>query len=290
MRPLRLFLLTLCSMTALAYADDEIEAPGYRAAYPNQVIEADQMSISPAKSRKGHFSYGETNASVNATFLTKGALQNSVIAGLRNIHLGLGSKIRPKNTLYGVIGVNSTYTGIEDWNWMGNLVIQPDLKFENMTRSIRYIASLHGRYQVHPSTGLHAGFYAELGMRSSIVRPLLGVDYTWGAWLLQAVFPIKYGVTYQGFTKHAFSLMVRPIYTAVHIHKALHDRPGIACYKNTGAEFRWDYLLTARLNFWVALGSTLGGNLTIGDKNNNHRHHIHLHRAPYFYLGGTWGL
>ncbi len=290
MRIFQLALFIVGSVSASAFSIDELEAPGYRASYPDQVIEANQISIAPARSRKGHFSYGETNASVNATVYSNENTTQSILAGFRRIHQSLGSKIASKNTLYGVVGVNSEYTGVEEWLWSGGLVIQPDMRFSHCTRSIRYIPSLHGRYQVAPTAGLHVGMYAELGMRSSIVRPLIGVDYTWKKWLFQAIFPIKYGISFQGVTNHVFSFMVRPFYTAVFVRRGLTHRPAITCYKGTGAELRWDYFPTSRWNLWLAVGSTLQGSLTIGDTNNNHRHHVRLHRAPYWTLGITWGF
>jgi hypothetical protein len=280
----------MCCSTAFVFSDNEEESSGYRATYPDQGVEVNQLSIAPAHSRKGHFSYGETNANVSKMFFSNKSIENNIVAGLRNVHIGLGSKIQPKNTLYGVLGIQSTYTGVEDWSWTGNFVIQPNLKNMNLARTTRYIASLHGRYEVIHSTGLHVGFYAEIGIRAPLVRPLLGIDYTIGPWLLQAIFPIKYGLTYKGISNHMFSLMARPFYTAVHVKKGLHDTPATARYKGTGGELRWDYLPTLHWNFWLSLGYTLAGNLSIGDKNNNHRHHVYPNNAPYFNIGVTFGL
>jgi hypothetical protein len=290
MRTFRPLLVLMSCITAIAFSSDAEEAPGYRATYPDQVIEIDQLSICPAHCRKGHFSYGETNANIDTLAYSKGSVENSVIAGLRNVHISLGSKIKPQDTLYGVIGVQSTYTGVEAWKWIANGIIEPNLKSTNLIRKTRYIASLDGRYEAAPSTGIHVGMYAEIGLRSSIVHPLIGIDYTLGPWLIQGVYPIKYGITYQGLEKHRFSLMVRPFYTAVHVQKGLHDRSATVRYKGTGAELRWDYLPAQRWNWWLSVGYTVEGNLTIGDSNNNHRHHINLHNAPYFNIGVTFGI
>lgn len=287
MRTFRWILAALCCSMPFSYAEDEVEAPGYRATYPTQVIELDQFSVLPSKTRKGPFAYGETNALVNSNIYSGKNIENSILAGLRRIHLALGTKIQPKDTLYGVIGIDSKYSGIQDWLWDGSFVLQPDIRSSNLARKTRYIGALHGRYEFLPSTGLHAGLYLEIGMRSSLIRPIVGVDYTRGPWLFQAVFPIKYGVTYQGLQKHRFSIMVEPLYTAVRIHKGINDRPAIARYQATGGELRWDFLPTSRWNIWASLGHTLWGNLTVGDKNNNHRHHIHLHKAPYLNIGVT---
>ena len=279
----------LCASTTLFAANEE-EAPGYRTSYQPQILEVNQLSILPSKTRKGSFAYGETNALINTALPTKSNVENSILAGFRRVHLSLGSKIQQKSTLYGVIGINSQYTGEEQWNWLSSLIAQPDLVTSNIARKTRYIAALHGRYAATEQTGLHVGFYSEMGMRASFIHPLLGIDYTRGPWLFQIVYPIKAGISYQGIAKHVFSLMIRPFNTAVRVHKGLHDRPAVAHYTGSGGEFRWDFLPATRWNVWASVGQTIGGSLTIGDKNNNHRHDIHLHQAPYFNVGVTFSI
>jgi hypothetical protein len=283
-------LFSIATIAENLHGANEENAPGYRATYPTQVVQAEQLSIPPTHTRKGLCSYGDTTAflSTNLSATNKGALD--LIIGARRVHLGLGQKTAPRGLLYGIIGCNADYRGIENWDWIGNIVIQPKLSSTNIARASRYIAALNGRFAASPSMGLHVGFYTEIGMRASIVHPLIGIDYFIGSWLLQAVYPIKAGISYQGIQSHVFSLMVRPIYTALRLHKALYNRPGIGCYSATGLEFRWDYVPTKRWSTWAAIGSTMFGSLSLGDKNNNHRHHIRLHRSPYINIGITYGL
>lgn len=294
MRALRVgttwLIISIISTSLQLRGSDEEEAPGYRATYPNQAVQAEQLSIPPAHTRKGRCSYGDTTAFLSAKLSASPTLATDLIVGARRVRLGLEHKIQPRESLYGILGLNAEYHGLEDWSWIGNAVVQPRLIHSNIARSTRYILAFNGRYAATKAAGIHVGFYTELGMRASLIHPLLGLDYTAGPWLFQAVYPIKAGISYQGFQSHALSLMVRPIYTALRLHKSLHNRPGIGCYKATGAEFRWDYLPTPRWNFWVAVGSTVCGSLTLGDKHNNHRHHIRLHRSPYLNVGINFGL
>ena len=269
---------------------NEEEAPGYRATYPNQVILAEQLSIPPRHTRKGPFSYGDATAFLTTNLFSSTSGSTDLVVGARRVRLGLGQKVAPHESLYGVLGLNADYRALDGWDWIGNIVLQPQIKSKNIARSSRYIAAMNGRYAASSATGLHVGFYAELGMRASIVHPLIGIDYTAGPWLLQAVYPIKAGISYRAFQSHIFSLMARPVYTAIRLHKALYNRPGIGCYKAMGLEFRWDWAPEKRWNFWAAVGSTLPGSLTLGDKNNNHRHTIHLKTAPYFNVGLTWSI
>ena len=271
-------------------AISEDDAPGYRATYPTQVIQAEQLSIFPKHTRKGSCSYGDSSAFVSANMHESSSGTTDAIVGARRVHLGLGQKTAPRGVLYGILGCNVDYRGLKEWDWIGNAIIQPRLAGSNIARGTRYIIAINGRFSASAATGLHVGLYSEMGMRASIVHPLLGIDYTIGTWQIQAIYPIKAGLLYQGFRSHGFSLMVRPIYTALHLHKALHNRPGIGCYKATGLEFRWDYTPSRRWNLWAAVGSTITGTLTLGDSNNNHRHRIRLHRSPYFNVGVTCGI
>lgn len=283
-------LLSLIAASLQLQAVNEDDAPGYRATYPTQVVQAEQLTVVPAHTRKGPCSYGDTTAFVSTNIHTTAGGTTDAIIGARRVHLGLGKKTSPRGLLYGILGCNVDYRGLEEWDWIGNIVVQPRLSGSDIARGTRYIAALNGRFSATASTGLHVGLYSEVGMRASIIHPLLGIDYTVGTWQIQAVYPIKAGILYQGFRSHGFSVMVRPIYTALRLHKALHDRPGIGCYKATGLEFRWDYAPTRRWNLWASVGSTIFGTLTLGDKHNNHRHHIHLHRSPYFNIGVTCGI
>jgi hypothetical protein len=286
----RWLLISIITTCTQLKGDDAEEAPGYRATYPNQVIQAEQLSIPPTHTRKGPCSYGDTMAFLSTKIGSTPTCTTDLIVGARRVRLGLGDKTHPRESLYGVLGLNADYRGLEDWDWIGNFVVQPGRVSSNIARTTRYITALNGRFAASQSTGIHVGFYTELGMRASVVHPLFGIDYTIGSWLLQAVYPIKAGISYQGLRSHVFSLMVRPIYTALRLHKALHNRPGIGCYKATGTELRWDYLPTNRWNIWAAVGTTMCGSLTLGNKNNNHRHHIHLHSAPYFNIGFTYSI
>ena len=282
-------LTSIFAIGSCLWGTNDGEAPGYRATYPNQVILAEQLSVLPRHTREGPCSYGDTTAFISTNLLSSSRSTADVVVGARRVRLGLGRKTAPHESLYGILGLNADYRDLEDWDWIGNIVLQPRLASRNIARASRYIGALNGRYAVSTATGLHAGLYMELGMRASIVHPLLGIDYTVGKWLLQAVYPMKAGISYQAFRSHLFSLMARPIYTALRLHKALHHRPGIGCYKATGLEFRWDYTPN-RWNLWAAVGSTMPGLLTLGNKNNNHRHHIHLAAAPYFNVGVTCSI
>lgn len=273
------------ALTCSLGAADQQEAPGYRESYPTQITQIEQLSVAPKTTRKGKASYSDTTATLAGRLFSTDAQKTNLILGARRVRIGLNSKIRPRNTLYGIIGVESEYTGIDQWNWLGNLTFQPHTSLSSIGRKMRTIASLDGRYAATEAMGIHAGFYVEAGMRATIVAPLIGLDYTAGSWLFQAIYPIKAGITYQGLRSHAFSIMIRPIYTAVRVHKGLHNTPSVATYQGNGAEFRWDFLPASRWNFWAGIGQTLGGSLSVGDKHNNHKHRIHLRSSPYFNVG-----
>jgi len=269
---------------SLLVADSPSDLPGYRAAYFLRSVDAQYLSIFPAKTRYGKFSYGDGQATISGRLYRSSSAALDLMAGIRNVHMKIRNDFPRNNSLYGVVGLNGRYSGVERWVWLGSLVLQPRLASEAF-RDMRYIGLLHGRYLYNERTGLHVGCYAEVGTRAKNIQPLIGMDYTCGAWTYQVVYPLKAGVTYSGIEEHAFSLMARPFYTAVRFHKKHHDRSGVAEYTGKGVELRWDWMPSSQWNVWVSVGQSLMNTLKIGNHHNHHRHHVHVHSAPYVQLG-----
>lgn len=282
-------LLGIMSISSIGVADEPTDLPGYRAAYLLQTIDVEHLSISPAKSRYGHFSYGDSTATVNTVINSTNSKEVGVIAGVRRVHMRLGSSINPHNVSYGVLGLNAKYSAMERWVWVSALVAQPELS-SGAFHSARYIGALNGRYMMNDKAGIHVGAYAEVGMRASNVFPVFGLDYSSGNWTWQGVYPLKAGVSYNGIEKHRLSCFIRPFYTAVRVNKGIHYHSSVARYQGQGAELRWDWLPRSRWNLWASIGRTINGNVTVGDTHNHHRHHVHLHQAPYFQVGLVFDL
>jgi len=285
-----LFALTLCTIGSLAASpsEDDPRLPGYRTTYPMQSLDINVLSTMSTRTRKGNFRYGDSNATIN---FGRPECSTNIIAGIRNINMSLSSKkIQRENTLYGVLGIDTKYTEMENWIWLGNLVIQPDLRNADFSRTTRYIGSFQGIFAITENLCSYIGAYAEVGIKNKNIKPILGLEYLFGDWKARIIYPIKAGFTYFGIQDHAFSLMLRPFYTAVRTSKGLNHKPSILRYENTGLELRWDYMPNSSLNLWVSLGQTIKGRLTVGDRNNNHRHHIHVQGDPYAQIGITYGF
>ena len=275
----------LITTTSILQAVGEESVPGYRASYPEQALGASNLTILPKKCRKGQFSFSDNNFLYNPSIYKNPEMETFLLVGVRDVWLKLSDKIHSKNTPYAVLGLNATYDGVPDWTWAGGITLQSAVTHYSLINNTRYIGVLTGRYAVKKPLGITMGVYSELGFRANIVRPVIGLDYTRGNWVLEAIFPIKAGVMYKGFEKHLLSAMVRPFYTALREEKGLGKSPAIATFKGSGLELRYDFLPRHGFDIWMALGQTLSSNLSLGDRHNHHKHHIHLHSAPYANVG-----
>jgi len=277
------------SLSLLAAEEADARLPGYRVTYPLHSLDLHHFSVSAAKTSRGHFSFGDTNATVDFNPFTTESSSTNIVAGFRTIYMSLSSNLKPKCTPYAVLGANSVYTGIEKWKLIGNLVIQPDITHFDLSRRTRYIGSIMGIRSITETISGHIGGYAELGMKTAKVKPIIGLDYTDNLWKAQLVYPIKAGISYLGCQHHVFSFMARPFRAAVCTHKGLHHKPSIVRYRGAGTELRWDYISNS-WNGWLTLGRTFDGNLTIGDHNNRNKKSMHVKKTPYLQIGCTLGL
>ena len=280
--------LIMASWASIAlWSEDEASLPGYRATYPEQVVDLDYLSVTPQKGSGKHVSFSDTNAILNKKLIINNRGNVAALVGIRRLGFGNKSHVRPQNTNYAVLGTSFEYTSMNRWNWSGILSLQPDIHWFDLLRTTRYIASIHGRYQKSKDLGVHVGAYLETGMRITILQPIIGVDYTYGQWIYQAVFPIKGGVSYTGFNHHILSLMARSMYVGAKSHSAFSHKPVTLQYRSTGIEFRWDLLPSQCWKSWISLGQTITGTLRKGNKNFHHTRLTTLHPSPYCQIGIT---
>jgi hypothetical protein len=277
--------LTLLACTSLLQAVGEESVPGYRASYPENAVGVSALCILPKTTRKGHFSFSDTNVLCNPRLWKDQEVETCLLAGVRDVRMSLRDHLQKKNTPYAVLGLNTTYLGVPRWTWIGGVSMQSAMRHFSFGSNTRYIATAVGRYALASNIGLTAGFYTELGFRASIVQPVVGFDYTRGKWTLEAVYPVKGGIVYSGFNRQLISAIVRPFYTALRNEKGLGHRPAISTFNGTGLELRYDFLPKRSFDLWMAIGRTFASTLTVGDRHNNHRHHINLHSAPYVNIG-----
>lgn len=280
----KMTIFALICFGGLLMADEPGTLPGYRATELPKTVDVEYLSIAPAKSNHGRFSFQDGIATVNTNLHATSNSELGLQAGFRNIYMKLKSHLHQRSTLYGVINLNGRYSGVERWVWDGGLAVQPNLN-ASAFESTRYIGYLHGRYLLNEAAGLHLGAYVETGMRVANVKPVVGADYSCGAWTYQLVYPLKAGVTYGGVEKNLFSVFMRPFYTVERLQKGLYHHRSITKYSGDGVEFRWDYMPSARWTAWALVGSTIMSSLVMGDHHYHHRHHIHLRSAPYLQLG-----
>ena len=280
-----LCLIIPLSITCWAYSEDDPELLGYRATYPEQMLDIEYLATCPKKCHHGMFFFSDAVASINKVMLKNDQTKFSFTGGFRDICMHLGKHLKHEQTPYGIVGSSLEYYGMNGWQWNADAFIQPDLCWFDLLRTTRYISSLHGMYQQSKELGYHVGAYAETGMGATTVQPIIGIDYKKGSWIYQAVYPVKAGISYIGLPHHIFSVMIRSIYTAIKVEKGFYHHPAGAAYKATGAEVRWDLSPSFTWNFWASIGHTLASSLEVGNKNFHHRKTIGLKGAPYAQVG-----
>ena len=240
--------------TSLLQAVGEDNVPGYRATYPENAIGMSTLTIVPKTNRLGRFAFADTNLLCNPTIYKNQEVKTCLLAGVRNVQMKLSNHLKSKSTNYGVLGLNATYDGVPDWSWVGGLTLQSAVTHFNLLTNTRYIGALVGRYAIKPNLGISVGAYAELGFRANIVDPLIGMDYTRHDWTLDVAYPIKAGLTYKGYAKQLFGVIVRPLYTAMRKNRGLGKSPAIATFQGNGLEFRYDFQPQPGFDFWCTLG------------------------------------
>ena len=172
---------------------------------------------------------------------------------------------------------------VSDWNWITSVQYNIDADKWNFNEYSTWDLLLWGRYEHFCNVGLHAGIYAQTGMKLDRVWPVIGFDWKINhKWKLNAIFPINVSLIYTVNRNWALSVAGRFFNDR---HRAGNEgfyRKALWRYTNTGAELgvtytAWRGHLTANAH----VGYTLGGRLRISNMHNHHVHHRRFKDAPY---------
>lgn len=150
---------------------------------------------------------------------------------------------------------------IDRWFWQVGLAGHFDTSHnKSLMQSSRYLNFLWGRYTICASTGFHIGTILMTGIRKTNVVPILGFDYTYCKWKLNAIFPVNIGVTYCFSERWSATAMGVPVFMRRRLPDSELLPQGIWQYTNyairLGVNYRWNCLLCS-LYGGVAAGGTL---------------------------------
>lgn len=172
---------------------------------------------------------------------------------------------------------------VSDWNWIASVQYNIDADKWNFNQYSTWDLLLWGRYEHFCNIGIHAGLYAQTGMKLDRVWPVIGFDWKINRkWKLNAIFPLNVSLIYTINHNWALSIAARFFNDR---HRAGNEgfyRKALWRYTNGGAEFGVTYTAwRGRLSANLHAGYTLGGTLRISNMHNHHVHHRRFKDAPY---------
>lgn len=177
-----------------------------------------------------------------------------------------------------------------DWKWIFAVNYNIDADKWNFNDYSTWDLLLWGRYDYCDNIGLHAGLYAQTGMKMDRVWPVLGFDWQINSrWKINAVFPIDMAIIYTINDNWNLAIAGRTFNDRHRAGRKGHFRKAIWRYENSGIEGAINNItFNGALTLNVHAGYAFGGRLRIA---NMHNHDIH---RRYFrgscYAGGQISL
>lgn len=173
---------------------------------------------------------------------------------------------------------------LSDWLWQAQLSVNCDAKYWSISEYTNYDFFLWGRYEYCCNVNLHAGFFAQTGMKIDHIYPIIGFDWTINdRWKLNCVFPFNMSLVYTYNENWSAALAGRIFDVRYRVGKHEPLSKGLFEYRNKGVELAIHYD-TKMISANIHGGSTFGGQFKISNHNNKHKKHFNLDAAPY--VGG----
>lgn len=189
------------------------------------------------------------------------------------------------NAILSVTGFSNRLCG---WLWRGQVNINWDTRYQNISEYTNYDIFLWGRYEYNCQMNLHFGFFALTGMKIDRVYPILGFDWTLSpTWKVNAVFPLNISLVYSYNQELTGSLAVRLFNLRYRVGNHEPLPKGLLEYRNQGIELAVNYdgkRLIANLHG----GYALGGKFTISNQHHKHKKHFNFDGSAY--IGGELGI
>lgn len=171
-----------------------------------------------------------------------------------------------------------------NWSWVGQFTYNIDADNWGFIDYSTYDWLAWGRYAYRENLGLHAGVWAQTGIRLPRVLPILGFDWQFREWKLSAVFPINISLTYALDNCWSMALRGRWWSDRHRVREHEHHSKAIWRYSNYGLE-----LGVANDSGWLHTdvhgGCAFGGYVKVANRRGHDIHCFHFKPAAYF--GGT---
>lgn len=246
--------------------------------------------ISPAKVKKGFFkddeiTFTEGTADASMVFYYEPACSEAANVGLGYTTSWIHWEQNPwfsQEYFHTVSLALGGFSGrLEDWVWRGQLQINYDTGSHFSAEYFNYDFLLWGRYSVKENMGLHIGIFAETGMRTDRILPVLGIDWRMNPkWSINLVFPLNVSIKYLITPRWSLSLAGRVFDSRHRVRDDQSFPKAVIRYTNTGGEMMLKYEIGTFV-FNVHGGSTFGGQYRIASPHNHQPHHYKIKPSLY---------
>ena len=180
-----------------------------------------------------------------------------------------------------------TYTAIFcDWFWKASVAAYFDTDEFSLIDYTLYQGVAWGKYEFNEWLELDFGFIVETGLSNTKVWPLIGfICNPFPRWEIHAVFPVDICIDYTVTDCLAASGSLRFLRSRHRLQQNEPSSQGVFNYQATGVEFDLTYAPFVPLSITGYIGSTLGGDLKVGDRMDRHATHHKFQSS--FYTGVT---
>jgi hypothetical protein len=293
---LGLFTIPLC-------ADIDLEDVGSQVIPPSadQEISGDPFQfyifgdyIGEAKTKKTCFDYGNlqmgtAEADINGVFYYDPCHKEGLSAGLSYQWNRIDLENNPYFTQKDLSTVSIVLTGFSErachWKWSAQVSVNFDnIEYWDLRDYMNYDMFLWGRYEYTDDVNLHAGLFAQTGMKVDRVYPIVGIDWKINdTWMLNLIFPMNVSLIYTIDCQWNVAIAAR-FFDQIHRMREKEALPkAIWHYQAAGIELAANYKPCDWLAANIHAGSTVGGTLRIANQHydSNPRVRIRLDPAPY---------
>lgn len=170
-----------------------------------------------------------------------------------------------------------------DWIWRGQLSINFDnIEHWDFQDYMNYDLFLWGRYHLCENIGFHIGIFAQTGMMIDRVYPVIGIDWKYSQKLhINLIYPVNISAVYSFNPQWSIALAGRFFDERHRVKKDAHLSEGLWVYRVVGAEIALNYNPTDWISANVHLGTTIGGNLKVANRNYHHRRRYDVNDSAY---------
>lgn len=238
--------------------------------------------------------------STDSLFLSHFLNDNNALSwqlGYSYLHLKWEENPRFKQTdfNYALASLGWISTAVDRWRWIVNAGVAVDGYDFDFGNSGVYSTYFWGRYHFDNCLGLHVGFFGYAGARNAYTLPIIGFDYHFGHWQLNAIFPIDLSLEY--FFDKNWSVEVAcasfgsPYKFPRRTHEGINGfQNGIVEVYSSGVELDLNYDCNQRFNpnpcnNWfnasLGIGWNFGGWLNVKNAHNHRGAYFKFDGAPY---------